>query len=255
MILILHKRVLKNSFGIFSSYLILIIHSSFSDEMYNFEMESEEDEDEIIERRRKERQAILTKYTVSTSQPVSIATSVTSKASDSDSDSSSSDESEDSTTVEQRAKEDFERDLEWSSSQNKKGSISKEEEDSQDALSKEKTEGKDDESSKNGDMFGVDDMFSENYEVSFLFPVFLLFHTLYSKQHYLGTNKIISLGRFVQVLLLQKRDTIRKFWTKKKHINVLYWCNCIAAVSSTQLVSFIYFFFFLESRWSVNDDG
>ncbi|KAK3701456.1 hypothetical protein QZH41_004062 [Actinostola sp. cb2023] len=137
--------------------------------MYLFEMESEEDEDEIIERRRKERQAIVNKYAGVTSAPVSEATSVTSRVSDSDSDSSSSDESEDSNTVEMRATEDFERDMALSSSRKvdeKSDSLSvgKENDEVKEPKSEEKTKEADTQKpSKNGDLLGADDMFSEHY--------------------------------------------------------------------------------------------
>lgn len=124
-------------------------------------MESEEDENEIIEQRRKQRQAIVNKYAGITSEPVSLATSVTSKASDSDSSSSSSDESDDSNTVEKRATEDFEEDMALSRDQKQSDSVDDSKDDTTDVTSKDAQE-----SSKNGDMFAVDDMFSENYSVS-----------------------------------------------------------------------------------------
>lgn len=136
-----------------------------SDELYNFEMESEEDEDEVIERRRRERQAIVSKYTGTTSQPASIATSVTSKASESDSDSSSSDESEDSDSVDKRATEDLEKDLELSQDK-RRNVVGKDDEDSKDGVPDEKPTDGDEETEKNGDMLATDDMFSENYSVS-----------------------------------------------------------------------------------------
>lgn len=133
------------------------INHHFSDEMYDFEMKSdEEDEDAIIEKRRKQRQAIVNKYTGITSQPVSIATPASSQDSDSSSSSSSSDESD---SDEGDDTKDIQKEL-----VSYKTKINLNGKEDQDAKKKQETETN--ESSKNGDMFAADDMFSENYSVS-----------------------------------------------------------------------------------------
>ncbi|EDO47304.1 predicted protein [Nematostella vectensis] len=131
-----------------------------SNELVNFELDSdEEDVDKIIERRRRQRQAIVRKYlppgATPGSLPPSAATSVTSQGAsdDSDSDENSTD-SEDSDTVEKRATADLESDLAFADQEDG--------ENKSEGKENEQQEGEE-ETSKNGDMFAKDDMFSEHY--------------------------------------------------------------------------------------------
>lgn len=132
----------------------------------NFEMDEEqnEDEDAIIERRRRQRLAILKKYQASgtTSNAPSTVASNVSQSADERSD------SEDSDTVEKLATEDLEKEIALASSQAAKefkGAMRE-----NDSNLGNQSDGPVTEKTKAvvGDMFADDDMFSENYNVSAL---------------------------------------------------------------------------------------
>ncbi|XP_044175917.1 serine/threonine-protein kinase PRP4 homolog [Acropora millepora] len=127
----------------------------------NFEMDEEqnEDEDAIIERRRRQRLAILKKYQASgtTSNAPSTVASNVSQSADERSD------SEDSDTVEKLATEDLEKEIALASSQAAKefkGAMRE-----NDSNLGNQSDGPVTEKTKAvvGDMFADDDMFSENY--------------------------------------------------------------------------------------------
>lgn len=127
--------------------------------------EQNEDEDAIIERRRRQRLAILKKYQASgttSNAPSTVASIVSQSPADERSD------SEDSDTVEKLATEDLEKEIALASSQavkELKGAMRE-----NDSNLGNQPDGPVTEKAKAvvGDMFADDDMFSENYNVSAL---------------------------------------------------------------------------------------
>lgn len=188
---------------------------NFSNELYNFEMESEEDEEEIIRRRRQQRQEIVNKYQGGTpSAPVSVATSVTSqsKDSDSDSDSSDSDNSDYSNAIDKQATEDLEKDLVLSASKGKAPDSKSETKDTESENKSNSDSNKDEQTSKNGDMFAVDDMFSEHYSVSITLSLVLTSdassHKHEHKHKSTKKNKIFHSFALASLLFIVRKCTL-----------------------------------------------